>query len=255
MLSQKEIEKMENKYLNKFYHFMKFSEDEMMYWFQTKEKIKDDRIWKYWWENWWISDFAVWAERIVYALFNWKWIGQPNSSPVGSDLFFEVKDAFIHIDLKTVQTNNIWDIRNSIFVGKNQNSYKWKMKVQWQAEEREYIPALPTFYNLWKKEEKVCLTYFVTILYEAENLNILNINILCMPNWKLESHYWTRVLKAWKNPDKTRFAFERTPTFELLEDTPPRIKVVFFDTNMKDKYKKELKFYEQLYNSQIDNTN
>lgn len=50
MLTNKQIEEIENKYLNKFYHFMKYTEDEMMFWFQTKEKIKDDWIWKYWTE-------------------------------------------------------------------------------------------------------------------------------------------------------------------------------------------------------------
>ena len=39
-----EIEKIEHKYLNKYYHFLKFAEDEMFYGFKTKEKIKDD-----WW--------------------------------------------------------------------------------------------------------------------------------------------------------------------------------------------------------------
>lgn len=246
MLTHKQIEEIENKYLNKFYHFMKYTEDEMMYWFQTKEKIKNDWIWKYWTE---ISDFAVWAERIVYALFNWKGIWQPNSCPVWSDMFFEVEDAFIHIDLKTVQTDNIWDINWNIFVWKNQNSYKWKIDVQ-SLWEREYIPALPTFYNKWKDYEKVCLSYFITILYEKENLNILLINIVCMPNWNLENYYWKKVLKAWKNPDKARFNFSKVPNFELLEKEPKRVKVVYFDQNMKDEYKKKLKFYEDIYKSQ-----
>ena len=76
MISNQEIEKLENKYLNKFYHFLKFAEDEMMFGFQTKEKIKDDWFGKY---DAKISNFAVGAERIVYALFNGKGVGQPNS--------------------------------------------------------------------------------------------------------------------------------------------------------------------------------
>ena len=255
MLSQIEIEKIENKYLNKFYHFLKFAEDEMMYGFQTKEKIKDDWIWKYWWANWWISDFSTWAERIVYALLNGKWIWQPNSCPVGSDLFFEVNDAYIHIDLKTVQTGNINDYRESIFVWENQNSYKWKMKVtrgknKW---ERNYVPALPTYYNRWKPNEKICLTYFVTILYEPENLNIININIICMPNWELWSHYGSKVLRPWKLEHETRFSLIDTQKFELLPDTPNRIKVVFFDKNMNSENRKKLKFFESIYDSQKDN--
>ena len=98
MMTNKQIEVLEKKYLNKYYHFLKFAEDEMLVGFKTKDDIKDD---------WWglyssgISDFSTGAERIVYSLLNGKGIGQPNSCPVGSDLFFEVKDAFIHIDLTT----------------------------------------------------------------------------------------------------------------------------------------------------------
>ena len=82
----KKIELLEQKYLNKFYYFLKFVEDVMMIGFQTKEKIKDDWFGKY---DSKISNFAVGAERIIYALFNGKGIGQPNSCPVGADMFFE----------------------------------------------------------------------------------------------------------------------------------------------------------------------
>ena len=229
---------------------MKYAEDEMMLGFQTKEKIKNDWIGNYKTK---ISNFAVGAERIIYALMNGKGVGQPNSAPVGSDMFFEVEDAFIHIDLKTVQTRNIGDITNSIFVGRNQNSYAAEIK-QYTGESftptRIYKPALPTFYNKGTETEKICLSYFITILYEDETLNILNINILCMPNGALAPHYGDRVLKAGKNPDKTRFKFSEILTFELLENTPNRIKVVYFDKKMNPEFKNKLAFYETIYDSQ-----
>jgi hypothetical protein len=252
MMTNKEIEELESKYLNKFYHFLKFAEDEMMLGFQTKEKIKGDWFGKY---DAKISNFAVGAERIVYALFNGKGIGQPNSCPVGADMFFEVEDAYIHIDLKTVQTRNIGDITRSVFVGRNQNSYKGTMLVNERGVgqvSRDYEPALPTFYNKGKENEKICLSFFVTIVYEDINLNILNINLICMPNGNLESHYGTRVLQAGKNPDKTRFRFTEVPSFELLDVSKSRVKVVYFDKSMDDKLKKSLSFYENIYDSQGD---
>ena len=117
-LKLKQIEKLEKKYLNKYFHFLKFAEDEIISGFKTKDKIKGD------WHGLYasgISDFSTGAERIIYSLLNGKGIGQPNSSPVGSDLFFEVEDAFIHIDLKTVGASlrgktNIGDYTRSIFV-------------------------------------------------------------------------------------------------------------------------------------------
>lgn len=247
-----EIEKIEMKYLNKYYHFLKFAEDELFLGFKTKEDIKDD-----WFEYYksGISDFAVGAERIVYSMLNGKGIGQPNSSPVGSDLFFEVNDAFIHIDLKTVQTNNIGDYTKCIFVGVNQNSYTGKMLVNENkknvpTEEREYISSLPTFYNKGKENEKICLSYFITILYDRENLDILVMSIVCMPNGELEKYYGTRVLQAGKNLDKTRFRFTNVPTFELLDGNKSRVKVIYFNENMQEKYKKKLKFFEDIYNNQ-----
>jgi hypothetical protein len=251
MINKKDIEELELKYLNKFYYFLKFVEDEMMYGFATKEEIYSDWFGKY---DSKISNFAVGAERIIYALFNGKGIGQPNSCPVGADMFFEVEDAFIHIDLKTVQTRNIGDITNSIFVGRNQNSYKSEIKKANGSSfhpKRFYTPALPTFYNKGRKNEKICLSYFVTIAYEDKNLNILNINLLCMPNGELESHYGTRVLQAGKNPDKSRFRFTKVPNFELLSPQKSRVKVVYFDKEMSPKLKKDLAFYENIFDKQL----
>jgi hypothetical protein len=253
--NNKQIEQIELKYLNKYYHFLKFAEDELLLGLKTKEEIKDDWFDKY---KSGISDFAVGAERIVYSLLNGKGIGQPNSCPVGADLFFEVEDAYIHIDLKTVgaslldidgKSNNIGDFTKSIFVGTNQNSYKGNMIVNGKSEKpklRGYEPSLPTFYNRGKANEKICLSYFVTILYDKDTLDILVMALVCMPNGELETHYGNRVLQAGKNLDKTRFRFYEVPTFELLDETPTRTKVTYFDKNMNTKYKKKLKYFEDL---------
>ncbi len=237
--------------MNKYYYFLKFVEDELLFGFKTKEKIQDDWIGLY---KSGISDFAVGAERIVYSLLNGKGIGQPNSCPVGADLFFEVEDAFIHIDLKTVGASligktNIGDYTQDIFVGTNQNSYKGQMLVR--GELRDYTPSLPTIYNKGTDDAKVCLSYFITILYDKDTLDTLVMSIMCMPNGELEPHYTTRVLKAGKNLDKTRFNFSKVPNFELLGEDEKRIKVVFFDKNMNDTYKKRVKFFEELYDSQF----
>jgi hypothetical protein len=242
VFSEKDIEKIERKYLDKYFYFLKFAEDELFAGFRTKEYIKDD--WYGYYKSG-ISDFSVGAERIVYSLLNGKGIGQPNSAPVGSDLFFEVEDAYIHIDLKTVQTDNIGDCTGSIFVGTNQNSYNGKMIVN--GNEREYRSSLPTFYNKGKTNQKICLTYFMVILYEKENLEILFMALICMPNGELEPHYKTRVLKAGKNIDKTRFRYNDVSKFELLENQPSRVKVIYFNESMNQKYKKKLKFFEDQY--------
>ena len=113
--------------------------------------------------------------------------------------------------------------------------------------EREYIPALPTFYNKGKENEKICLSYFITILYDRDNLDILVITLDCMPNGELEKHYKNRVLKAGKNPDKTRFNRKEVNKFELLDNKPSRIKVIYFDKKMDEETKKKLELFEKIY--------
>lgn len=249
--SLEDIEKIELKYLNKYYYFLKFAEDEMFEGFKTKEDIKDDWKGLYGTKNFeGISDFAVGAERIVYSLINGKGIGQPNSSPVGSDLFFEVEDAYIHIDMKTVNLDNIGDFSNSIFIGENQNSYKGVIKKRGGKSEN-YTPALPTFYNKNTDKEKICLSYFITILYDRTDLSIKVIAIDSMPNGELEKHYGSRPLKAGKNPGKARFNIEETNRFELLPNTPSRIKVVFFDDQMPDKLLTKLNLFKRINESQL----
>ena len=242
------IEEIEHKYLIKYYHFLKFAEDEMFYGFKTKEFIKED--WINFWDDEGISDFAIGAERIVYSILNGKGIGQPNSSPVGSDLFFEVEDAFIHIDLKTVQLENIGDFTNSIFIGKNQNSYKGEIVVNNGKAIREYVPSLPTYYTIHKNgvsKEKICLTYFIIILYDKATLDIKVIAIICMPNGKLQQIYGSKTLKAGKNLDKARFNMKEVNKFTLLNQAPYRIKVVYFDENMDESLKKKLSLYEGIW--------
>ena len=243
-----EIEKMEYKYLSKYYHFLKFAEDEMLYGFKTKDKIRSD------WQAYYNvgQDFAVGAERIVYALINGKGIGQPNSNPVSSDLFFEVEDAYIHIDMKTVITDNIGDFKESIFVGENQNSYRGEMIVN-GTQKRQYSPNLPTFYLKGTEEEKVCLTYFVTILSDPSTLDVILISLICMPNGELYDIYGSDVLKAGKNPGKARFNFSKVPFFKLLGNGRDhlRVKVIYFNENISQEIKDQLAFYYDVYTSNI----
>ena len=251
-LTLKEIERLEYKYLKKYWYFLKYAEDEIIKGFESKNEIKDDWEGLYGNENGGISDFAVGSERIVYALLNGKIAGQPNSSPVSSDLFFEVDDAYIHIDLKSVLTtdgkehDNIGDFNTSIFIGQNQNSYKGNMIVNKGRENemvRPYNPNLPTIYHKNNGERKINLTYFVTILNNGITQKTEMISIMCVPNGELEKHYKERPLKAGKNPDKTRFNFKECSSFELLEGKPKRVRIVYINPEMTNSLKEKLDLY------------
>lgn len=266
-LTCKQIEELECKYLNKYWYFLKFTEDEIIKGFNTKNDIKADWIGKYGNQEGGTSNFAVGSERIIYALLNGKIAGQPNSSPVSSDLFFEIEDAYIHIDLKSVTTNggvlvhpetgehlkdNIGDFNTDIFIGENQNSYHGNMVVNKgrpNEEIRRYEPNLPPVYNKVNGDKKICLTYFVTILSNSATFETELVSILCMPNGKLEPYYKERPLKPGKNPGKVRFNFSNVHKFELLDndpktnDKPKRIKIIYKNPNMSDWTKNKLRFY------------
>jgi hypothetical protein len=248
----KMIEFWENEYLKEIAYMITADKQKMLDGFHTKEDIRAD------WEKHLgaeTSDFAVGSERIFYWLFNQ--FGIPNSAPVGSDLFFETYNAYVHIDIKTVTTDNIGDFTSNIFVGDNQNSYKGQILVK-NNEPREYTGHLPTFYTKKKDgiaERKICLTYFLVILYNAENLDIQTIVLTCMPNGELNSIYEKdKVLSAGKNPGKIRFNYTNIPNFKLL-DNKPRTKIIYWKPDMDEKIKIRMSKLYDIYKKQSDDEN
>lgn len=244
MISNQEIEFWENEYLSQIEYMLNIDMKKMLDGFATKEQIRPD--WeRFLWDE--TSDFATWSERIFYWLFNQFW--KPNSSPIWSDMFFETYNAYVHIDIKTVKTSNIWDFNTSMFVWDNQNSYRWEILTRaWRQETYEW--NLPQFYTKVDWTSKICLTYFITILYNQANLDIQVINVLCMPNWALNEEYWNNILKAWKNPWKIRYNFHNCPEFKLLAWNKKRIRIVYWKENMEEIYRRKLTFNESIYNNQ-----
>lgn len=256
-----EIEELEHKYLMKYWYFLKFVEDEIVQGMRTKEDIKNDWLGLYGNEKGGTSEFDVGCERVVYALLNGKIAGQPNSAPVSSDLFFEVEDAFVHIDLKSVTTSeggksdNIGDFNKCIFIGENQNSYSGTIiKNEGKKEERceEYRAHLPYYYTKSNGEKKVTLTYFICMLNSSKSNRCELISIMSFPNGKLQSHYGSRPLKAGKNPGKARYNFSKVPEFELLEGAKKRVRIIYSNPEMSDYVRKKLNFYLNNFNPHID---
>lgn len=218
------IEFWENEYLEQINHMLNLEKEKMMAGFLTKEDIRDD------WQGYLgkdTSDFAVGSERIFYWLFNQ--FGQPNSSPIGSDMFFETYNAYVHIDIKTVTTDNLGDFNKTIFVGDNQNSYQGEIEVRGKGN-RIYKGNLPPVYHKKDGTEKICLTYFICILYNKEG-NIQMINLACMPNGLLNSVYGNVPLAAGKNPGKVRFNYTKCNEFLLLKNKK-RLKMILWNENM-----------------------
>lgn len=241
-MNKKMIEFWEHEYLEQIYYLLRIDKQKMLDGFSTKEDIRKD------WEEFLgkeTSDFATGSERIFYWLFNQ--FGVPNSSPIGSDMFFETYNAYVHIDIKTVTKANIGDISNNIFVGDNQNSYRGHVVTR--NYDDEYCGNLPTFYNKSNGEKKICLTYFICILYNEENLDIQTIIITCMPNGELSDVYEPNTLNAGKNRGKIRYNYSKCKYFELLDDKPLRTKVLIWSPESID-VEKKISTIKEIYEEQ-----
>ncbi|MEP0862190.1 MAG: hypothetical protein HRF52_12215 [Ignavibacterium sp.] len=235
----KKIEFWENHYLNEIEFMLKQDINKMLDGLKSKDKIKDD----------WIeafnkagktrqnSDFARGAERIYYWLFNQ--FGTPNSAPIGADMFFETYNAFVHIDIKTAKIDNPSDYKGKIPLGANQTSYKLPSS--------NFEVNLPTKYKLDDKSEKICLTYFLNIIYdynlELENIEIKAIILICAPNGLLRDVYKNNIISAGKTGHKGkgfRYEYKNCPYFKLLEDKPKRYRLIYVDTKNQEKILKKL---------------
>lgn len=240
------IEFWENEYLKQIYYLLKIDKEKMLSGFDTKEDIRAD------WEKFLgaeTSDFATGSERIFYWLFSQ--FGVPNSSPIGSDMFFETYNAYVHIDIKTVTLANIGDFRRNIFVGDNQNSYIGNINVKGK-EPRPYKGNLPTYYTKRDGSKKLCLTYFIVILYNETNLDIQAIAITCMPNGELYEVYGDEVISAGKNKGKIRFNYSKVKEFKLLEDKPLRTKVLLWNEHMAPEVETAMSELKDIYQKQND---
>jgi len=226
---EKEIESWENHYLKQIEFILKQDLDKMLEGLKSKDKIKGD-----WFsvfnssnkkrQN---SDFARGAERIYYWLFNQ--FGIPNSSPIGSDMFFETYNAFIHIDIKTAKFNNYSDYYGKLPIGANQTSYKY--------DGYDYTVNLPPIY---KYENKLCLTYFINIVYDItyDNIVIKSIIVLCVPNGLLTGIYKNDIINAGKSGNSGngfRYKFSNRNKFELLDEKPSRIIIIYLSEDLIDK--------------------
>ncbi len=219
-LKLQEIEFWENHYLNqiefdliqdlnKMLEGLKSKDKILSDWFDVFNKIDKKR------QN---SDFSRGAERIFYWLFNH--FGKPNSSPIGSDMMFELYNAFVHIDIKTAKLDNHSDYKGKIPIGENQTSYK--------PEGSNFNVNLPAVYS----NGKICLTYFVNIIYDIEekNVSIKAIVLIAVPNGLLSEVYGKEIVDAGKSGSHGkgfRYNFARNPYFELLDEKPLRVRLLY----------------------------
>lgn len=223
-----ELENLEFGYLKDIYNILVDDDSKIIKWLASRDKIIID------WEPIFNREKkksktgAVHrgAERVFYALvgFGGRWI--PNSSPIGSDMFFEDRGtAYIHIEIKTSQSDNDGDFGGVIAMGENQTSYK--ATASNNGSPISHIPNLPQYYS----DGLPCTTYAIHLIYEPVSLDTVAILLICIPNGQLFEIYGNDIINKGKSKKdgSLRYAYKRRPTFETLLDHPLRVKCLYYN--------------------------
>lgn len=224
-LTDKELEGLERRYLDDLHFYLESNKKKLMDGLRSKDKIRND-----WWKQFQTggkaTDLDRGAERIFYWLLAGLWI--PNSAPIGSNLFFETHDAFIHIEVKTAKADNPSDYKGLVPVGKTQTTYE--AHETHRGTPIATKPTLPKYYNMGREDEKPCLTYAFQIIHDPATLDIIAILLISIPNGQLYKLYGTRIVSAGKvKGESFRYRYRGDPFFESLPDKPHRVKILHFD--------------------------
>lgn len=131
------------------------------------------------------SDLETGAERIFHHFFA-PILKFPNSSPIGSDLFFEMPECYLHIEVKTAIIGNEADYKGKVNIGINQTSY---------GIERTFLPNLPQYYE---RKKKPCLTYCILIIHEHAKPNIKALLLISIPPGQLFPIYGKGIFRSGK---------------------------------------------------------
>lgn len=110
---------------------------------------------------------------------------------------------------------------------------------------------MPTFYTKSDGSKKLCLTYFIAILYNEENLDIQASIITCMPNGELSEIYEPDTLNAGKNRGQARFNYSKCKTFRLLKDELLRTKVLIWSPESSE-IENKVSSIKEIYDEQLN---
>lgn len=218
-LTNEDLEKLEKTYLDQLYFHLKSNEERLMAGLHSKDKIRND-----WWKQFQLggkaTDLDRGAERIFYWLLTGLWI--PNSAPIGSNLFFESHNAFIHIEVKTAKIDYPADYYGLAPVSLRQTSYPiWRIKKP---------PGLPPYYNKGKSDEKACLTYAIQVIHDPKTLDIIAMLLISIPNGQLHDLYGDKIVGGGKvKGESFRYRYKEEPHFKSLPDKPYRVKILYFN--------------------------
>jgi len=215
MLDDFELEKKEKQYLEIISFHLKQDLLHLISGLNSRIKIlKDwyDKFIKTARRGYQASDLETGAERIFHNFFA-NILRFPNSSPLGSDLMFQLPDAIIHIEIKTALIDNPADYKGKVNIGINQTSY---------GVNKTFSPNLPPYYHEEGGKEKPCLTYIIQIIHKHAKPNIKALALICIPNGQLFSRYGRNIFKSGKGGyakgKDFRYSYCAEPLFKILSN-------------------------------------
>jgi len=230
MLNDFEIEELEKRYLDYIVTSLQQDLEKVINGLNSRLKILSD------WKTQFLSsarrghkqpsDLDTGAERVFHNLFA-PMFRFPNTTPLGSDMVYEIADqAIIHIEVKTTLITNP-DFKGKVQLGKNQISYQTP----------RFKPSLPPIY---KSINLPALTYVIQIVHEHMKPKINALNIICIPNGQLFKYYGESILNAgkggWAKVRDIRYSYVKQPLFLLLSERYKReifrIEVLLLDRNL-----------------------
>lgn len=177
------------------------------------------------------SDLETGADRIFHHFFA-PIFKSPNSTPIGSNLVFELLDAFLHIEIKTASIDNPADYKGKVNIGINQTSYAFIKK------KYQFSPNLPHYYL---NGLKPCLTYALSIIHQQAQPDIKALMLICIPNGQLYPYYGEAIVRSGKGGygrgQNFRFKYAEEPYFKLLSKRRKekifRIELIYLDKDLK----------------------
>ena len=245
----KQIEEIEYRYLSQIKWCLTNHIDNLLFLLNTKQDIRGDWINQFedTPKNTKSSEMAKGAERVFATLFPSDWI--PNSCPIGADFMFETHDAMVHIDIKTSGLKNHSDNKGKVAIGKNQTSYfrdggniAGNLPMQYTV--NRLVNEQFTFMQFHRAAPepqvttKICTTYFILVVYEPDNQDIVLLLLICVPNGTLYGKYADEITQAGKNKGESfRFVFKKksdTSQFKTLTDSPNRFEILFLNKKYLD---------------------
>jgi len=185
-LNDIKLEELEKRYFLELKTLLKNNKQELKRGFDSRLNIKRDTEGISYKEN----EVEAGAERVLMVLIcrgklNW----QINSSPISSNLLFELPDAMMNIDAKTYKEKAKEE--NKVNLAKNQTSYGNNIHVKSQRTNTRYTwkAALKPVYRHEKKGELPTISFIVKFIYDDDDQSLKEVQLINIPNGKLFNVY------------------------------------------------------------------